>query len=157
MFASVLKTVEKLTPQAPVKEPDKKAKQKTKSQVSFEATIASALSSPVQRFDPSQRVTVSEIDLLRRQIAQCWNLPAGAKDVKNLATSVRVWMNADGTVRKAELQDSAGAGNNPFHRAVAESALRAVLNQRCQPFKLPPDKFAEWSTLTLTFDPKEMF
>jgi outer membrane biosynthesis protein TonB len=156
LFASVLRTVEKLEPQAPVKAPDKRQK-KSKPEADFNAMMASALSSTPQRFNPSQRVTISEIDLVRRQIAQCWNLPAGAKDAQNLKTTIRLWMNVDGMVRKAELAGGSQVGSNPFHRAVAESALRAVLNRKCQPFKLPPDKYSEWSTINLTFDPKEMF
>ncbi len=156
LFAAVLKTVEKLEPQAPVKEPDKKQK-KSKNEADFNAMMASALSSTPQRFNPSQRVTISEIDLVRRQIAQCWNLPAGAKDAQSLKTTIRLWMNVDGMVRKAELANVSQVGSNPFHRAVAESALRAVLNRKCQPFKLPSDKYSEWSTISLTFDPKEMF
>jgi outer membrane biosynthesis protein TonB len=156
LFASVLRTVEKLAPQAPVKEPDKKQK-KSKPEADFNAMMASALSSTPQRFNPSQRVTISEIDLVRRQIEKCWSPPAGAKDAQSLKTTIRVWMNVDGKVRKAELADVSQVSSNPFHRAVAESALRAVLNRKCQPFKLPPDKYSEWSTINLTFDPKDMF
>jgi hypothetical protein len=39
---------------------------------------------------------------------------------------------------------------------MAESALRAVLNRHCQPFKLPRDKFDSWKTMKLVFNPKEM-
>jgi len=36
---------------------------------------------------------------------------------------------------------------------LAESALRAVLNPRCQPFKLPPDRYEAWQVMELNFDP----
>src|SRR5690348_10538988 len=97
------------------------------------------------------------MDLVRSQIAQCWNLPAGAKDAGSLVTDIRVWMNPNGTVQKAEILNAFKVNSDRHHRAKAESALRAVLNQRCQPFKLPPEKFDEWSTMTIGFDPKDMF
>jgi hypothetical protein len=30
------------------------------------------------------------------------------------------------------------------------------LNPRCHPFKLPPEKYDHWRTMTLIFNPKEM-
>lgn len=66
-------------------------------------------------------------------------------------------MNPDGTVRKAEISDRSRMGD-PSYRSAAESALRAVLNPRCSPLPLPADSYeSQWRTLTLNFDPKEMF
>ncbi len=48
-------------------------------------------------------------------------------------------------------------GGDADFRAAAESALRAVLNPRCHPFALPREKYDSWKTMTLVFDPKEMF
>jgi hypothetical protein len=45
---------------------------------------------------------------------------------------------------------------DPFYRSAAESALRAVLNPQCSPLKLPPEKFDQWKTLELTFNPKDL-
>ena len=35
-------------------------------------------------------------------------------------------------------------------------ALRAVLNPKCQPFKLPAKKFDRWKTMTLSFNPSDV-
>ena len=64
-------------------------------------------------------------------------------------------MNPDGTVRSAELLEYRPAGD-PFFQAAADSAKRALLNPRCQPLKLPPDKYDQWQTFTITFDPKDV-
>jgi hypothetical protein len=102
-------------------------------------------------------VSSSEIDAVRRQIERCWNPPAGAKGADGLVVAIRVEMNADGTPRAAAV-DSSGSGRaSPYFSATAESAVRAVLNPRCHPFKLPPDKYDRWRTMTLIFNPKEMF
>ena len=159
-FASVLRTVENLKPQPQAKkepEPKKEPAKKPEPKETFDAAVAKALASNTTKFNPNQRVTISEIDLVRNQLRECWNLPAGAKGVESIVTDIRVWMNPDGTVQKAEIQNALRVNTDPYYRAIAEAALRAVLNPRCQPFKLPRDKFNEWRDLTLAFDPREMF
>ncbi len=148
-FASVLKTLEKMKERQPVK--------KKKKEDSFEKMIAKALITSRRRGDLSKPVTISEIDLVRRQIARCWNLPAGAKDAEDLIIEIKVFMNPDGTVNTADIKDKKRVVRDGFYRSAAESALRAVLNRRCQPFKLPPEKYNRWKTMTLVFNPKEMF
>ncbi len=157
-FASVLKTVEQLTAQPQVaekpKEEEKKKKEKPKD--SFSDQIAKALVSKKRSFDNTSPVSISEIDLVRQQIGQCWSLPAGAKGAENINIEIAVNMNTDGTVRDARV-NTKGLDADPFLRTMAESALRAVLNKRCQPFKLPRDKYDRWRTMTLIFNPREMF
>ena len=66
-------------------------------------------------------------------------------------------MNPDGRVRSASIVDTARATGDRFYRTMAESALRAVLNPRCQPLRLPADKYDEWRVMVLNFDPRGMF
>lgn len=155
IFASVLKTVEDLKPRPP--KPKEKTEKKEKAEESFEAQVARALQSQSRRHDTERPITISEIDMVRRQIARCWNLQAGAKEAENLIIEISVAMNPDGTVRHARIQNTDRVAGDPFFRAAAESALRAVLNPRCQPFKLPRDRYDRWQTMALIFDPKEMF
>lgn len=114
---------------------------------------ARASSQPIANL--GSRLTASEIDLVREQIEQCWNVPAGARDAQDLRPEFRVTMNEDGTVRGVELLNTDQLSNS-FFQAAADSARRALLNPRCQPLKLPPDKFDQWSTFTITFDPKDV-
>jgi hypothetical protein len=102
-------------------------------------------------------VTASEKDAVRRQIEQCWNLPSGAKDASAMIVSIRVEMNIDGTPRSAIIANPDRMDSDPLFRATAESAKRAVLNPRCHPLKLPPDKYEQWRTITFDFNPAEMF
>ncbi|MSO54244.1 MAG: hypothetical protein EXQ90_03850 [Rhodospirillales bacterium] len=161
-FASVLKTVEDLkrqTPKPPEK-PEEKKVEKPKTE-SFESQIAKALSQPVPPTASTRPPSASEIDVIasaiRRQIEPCWNLPSGAQDAENLAIEVAVEFATDGTVRHAEVRDARRIGSDPFFRAAAESAMRALLNPRCNPFKLPPDKYDQWRAVTLVFNPRQMF
>jgi hypothetical protein len=104
----------------------------------------------------SAPVTGSEIDAVRRQIEQCWNIPASLKGGNDLVVAIKVQMNEDGRPRTAEIQPNQRIDSDPTYRAAAESAKRAVLNPRCHPFKLPKEKFQQWRSLTLIFRPGEM-
>ena len=101
------------------------------------------------------QLSTSEIDLVKQQIEACWNVPAGARDAENLRPEFRVMMNRDGTVRSTQLLNPERL-NDPYFQAAADSANRALLNPRCQPLKLPPQKFDQWQTFTITFDPKDI-
>lgn len=98
--------------------------------------------------------TVSEIDAIRHQIEKCWHIPAGARDADKLVVSIRIWVNPDGTVRDARLLDQSRM-SDPFFRAAAESALRAVRNPRCSPLPIPPKKYDQFKEMVLDFNPKE--
>ncbi|MGB8181053.1 MAG: cell envelope integrity protein TolA [Stellaceae bacterium] len=101
------------------------------------------------------QLSVSELDLVKQQIEQCWNVPAGARDAQDLTPEFRVSMNPDGTVRAATLLNPERLGD-PFFQAAADSARRALFNPTCQPLKLPPQKYDQWQIFTITFDPKDL-
>ncbi len=101
------------------------------------------------------QVTQSMKDAIARQVGQCWNVDIGTKDLE--AVEVRVFMNQDGTVQGAEIVDTGRYNSDGTFRATADRALRAVKNPRCQPFPLPANAYAEWSTIVFNFDPAQMF
>lgn len=102
------------------------------------------------------RITMSEKQALRQQLSKCWNVLAGAKNAENLVVRLRLRMNPDRTVKRAELLDKQRYDNNPQFRAAADSALRAVQNPQCSPLKLPPEKYDQWDVITIRFDPEQM-
>lgn len=184
-FQSVLKTVDTLArnePQKPQAQPAEPKKVETEPAApqpeartadapstaqAFQSLIEQALdpgaetasasaSASGRMHDPSQSMTVSEIDEVRRQIERCWNVPAGARDGGDHVVTIRVEMSPDATPRSAIVLNETSTRGNAFHRAAAESALRAVLNPRCHPFRLPVEKYERWKTMTLVFDPKDM-
>jgi len=151
-FASVLKTVENLKTTAPAKEEEDKKRSKN----DFLAELAKAIASKPTKPSLSDRMTISEIDLVKAQIRECWNVPAGAREAEDLIIEIKVDMGRDGVPRNAWIESRARMGE-AFYRAAAESALRAVLNNRCHPFKLPPQKYDQWHDLRLVFNPRDMF
>jgi DNA polymerase III gamma/tau subunit len=142
-FNSILKNLEKMKSSAT--EEDKKDDKNEETEEDAGA----------QAGDVGDKVTMTELDALRRQLAGCWNIPAGAMDAENLSIEIKIWINSDATVRDAKIVDTARAASDPFYRAAAESARRAALSPQCSPLKLPT-KYKHLKMLTVNFNPKEM-
>jgi len=108
---------------------------------------------PLANLPPGERMSLSEIDSFRAQIRACWSVPAGAKNAENLLVRVRVQLDPLGRpiakkiINRAQLTDS-------FFLSAAESVLRAI--ERCQPYKMPPEKYESWREMELNFDPSKM-
>lgn len=108
-------------------------------------------------YDDSIPLSISEKDMIRSQFLLCWTMPAGAKDANTLAVRIKMELQPDGTVLKASIApDLMGRyASEPFFRAAADSALRAV--HKCSPLKnLPPDKYNSWRDMELNFDPQDL-
>jgi hypothetical protein len=144
-FDSLLKNLTK-TPALP--------QQDAKPQRTQVAAAAPPSSQP--RAPLGSQLTASELDLVREQIARCWNINAGARDAKDLVVEIRAAVNPDGTVTRADIVDTGRANSDPLYRAAAESARRAFFNPSCTPLKLPPDKYATWKDLVVDFSPKDI-
>ena len=108
---------------------------------------------PVADLPPGERMSLSEIDAFRAQIRACWSVPAGAKNAESLVVRVRVQLDPSGrpiakkVINRAQLTDS-------FFLSAAESVLRAI--ERCQPYKMPPEKYESWREMELNFYPSKM-
>ncbi len=111
--------------------------------------------SPLQRAAIGNRLTVSEVDAIRYQIEQCWNVPAGARDARDLVIRVRINLDPDGSLKGPPVILDRSRMDDDFFRTAAESAVRAV--RLCTPLKnLPTTKYDRWQEITLTFNPREM-
>ncbi|MBV8934909.1 MAG: energy transducer TonB, partial [Alphaproteobacteria bacterium] len=117
--------------------------------------VASARASSQPRAPLGSQLTASELDMVRHQIAHCWNVPAGARDAKDLVVEIKVVVDPDGTVRQATIVDQ-GRLADSFFRAAAESARRAFFNPQCRPLHLPPEKYAIWKDLVVDFSPRDI-
>jgi hypothetical protein len=98
-------------------------------------------------------VTASEVEGVRQKIRPCWNVLGGAKEAPIVTLVVQ--MNQDGTPVKAEFKDTGRYNNDPTYRASADAAHRAIMNPRCQPWPLSPEKYNSWRIITFNFDPRD--
>ena len=103
------------------------------------------------------QATADLADALKSQIYKCWSPPAGAPNANDLVVDFDLQLNPDGTVlgRPQLSGSSVSAMGNPYTRAAAEAANRAIY--QCAPYKLPPARYSEWKQINpLQFDPREM-
>ena len=90
--------------------------------------------------------------LLDAQLKSQWRLPAGGGGTQTPIVAVRWTLKPDGTL-DGEPQ-VLSPQNNPMFQVAAEAAVRAI--KAAQPFKLPPEKYANWRDNTWKFDPSKM-
>jgi hypothetical protein len=103
------------------------------------------------------QATADLADAIKGQIRPCWHLTVmGAPDANDLVVDFDLRLNPDGTIMgQPQLSgNSASAMGNPYTRAAAEAASRAI--NQCMPYKLPAARYSEWRDITLRFDPREM-
>jgi outer membrane biosynthesis protein TonB len=102
--------------------------------------------------------TADIVDALRSQIKPCWSPQVGAPNPADLVVDFDLVLNPDGSVAQPPqlVGDSAGRMGNPYTRAAAEAARRAIF--ACSPFKnLPADRYSQWREINpFHFDPRQM-
>jgi colicin import membrane protein len=96
----------------------------------------------------------NELDALRARLRQCWNVPVGVAEARDLIVTVRIQFNRDGSLQgEPRLMNT---GSHPAFTAASESALRAV--RTCAPYTfLPVAKYEAWKDVIIDFDPRDMF
>ncbi len=107
-------------------------------------------STPAQTIAEDVSLSANELAAIRRQIERCWNVPVGVPGIETMRVSLRIQLEADGSVRAVDIEDRSRFDQDVRFRTVAESARRAVLTCRLD---LPADKYAVWQDMVLTFSP----
>lgn len=105
----------------------------------------------------ARRNTATIADFVKARMRDCWTPPAGAVNVGEMLVVIRISLNPSGfLVGQPKIQNRTQifASNNPYYRAAAEGALRAV--RLCEPYDLPKEIYDQWKELELNFDPSEM-
>ena len=102
-------------------------------------------------------LSMSELDALKRQFRECWTVPNGMKEAKDLVVELKVSLNPDATVREAAIVDLTRYHRDHQFKTAADAARRAVLNPKCNPLKIPLSKYEALKAFVFKFDPREMF
>lgn len=146
------------------KTPETKKPDQKKPDDSVDAAVAAALASAQSSVQSQAKsapqmgngMTPSEIDGLRRQIRQCWNVDLGS-EAANVTVTVAFSLNQDGTVVSDSLrQVSATGGSDSAVQAAYDAARRAIYRCGADGYKLPPGKYDEWRNVEIEFNPDKM-
>lgn len=100
------------------------------------------------------QLTQNELDALRARLRECWTVPVGVAEARDLHVLVRIQFRRDGALSSEPrlLNNS----SHPAFQVAAESALRAV--RKCAPYSfMPPAKYEAWKDVEVMFDPRDMF
>ena len=104
-----------------------------------------------------EKMTISELEMLKQQLYSCYTVPAGAKEFQDIKVQVKIIVNPDRTVKEAIIKNTAKMTSDPFFRTAGEAALRAFNHPNCSVLMLPEDKYDEWNEINFTFDFSWMF
>jgi hypothetical protein len=145
----------------PVKDPPKpktEPKAAPKKQPDVNSALAEAMAAdpgPAQAEPQSSGppLTQGERDGLRVAVSRCWNIAALSTESAQVTVIVGMEMSLDGVPSNLRMVSYSG-GTEAAAQQAYETARRAVL--RCQPYSLPAEKYDQWRTIEMTFNPDEM-
>jgi outer membrane biosynthesis protein TonB len=102
--------------------------------------------------DEDSPLSITERMLIKQQINENWNKPAG---IENIKVTLSLKLDKDGTVIEVKIKDSPSTGNKQLQDLVNEGALRAA--KKASPIKnLRPDRYDVWKEFDLNFDLSNM-
>ncbi|MBD3663865.1 energy transducer TonB [Sulfitobacter aestuariivivens] len=102
-------------------------------------------------------LTQGERESLRLAVKECWNVGSMSSEALRTIVVVGVQMNRDGTPigNTIRLLSSTG-GSDAAARQGFETARRAILRCGGKGFDLPDEKYGQWQSIEITFDPRKM-
>jgi outer membrane biosynthesis protein TonB len=105
----------------------------------------------------SDTLSITETDLIRRQLEKHWIVPAGAKNAKDFKVEIRITLNSDCTVHSTTVIKTSKPTSDATMKAFADSANRAIHKSKQEgPLKLPLDRCPQLKTIVIGFDPSHM-
>jgi hypothetical protein len=100
------------------------------------------------------QLTAAERAGLADRIGECWAVDAGAPNLRDIVVELRVDVDAQGVVRV--VRPNGSLPSDPRARMVYEAARRALLDPRCNPLPLPPQRLAALRDTVFRFNPREL-
>lgn len=125
-----------------------------------EDALAEALAggADVEAREPSgPPLTLGEKDALRVAVSQCWNVGSLSTDALNTTVVVAVSLAQDGKPDSGSIRmlSSTGGSSSAAQQAFG-AARRAIIRCGAKGFQLPPEKYAQWRDIEMTFNPERM-
>ena len=108
-----------------------------------------------------KRLSLSDEASIKAQYRACWRVDLGRQYDDTEIVGIKIFLNIDGSHQKPpEIIESHRnrMAKDPAYKILAEGALRAVRNPKCNPLKIVPnlDEYDIWKEMQLNFDPRNM-
>ena len=102
-------------------------------------------------------MTDGEKDALRVAVQACWNVGSLSSDALLTTVTVGLTVAQDGIPDVASIEMiSFDGGTEASARQAYEAARRAIIRCGAKGFQLPPDKYEQWRTIEMEFNPERM-
>lgn len=162
-IAKIIEELEKEEVEAP-QEPEKAVVEAQDDQVARDIAAAVAAATQEAATEATETaassgaaggpLTQSEREGLIFKVQQCWNVPVAIQNAKDLKVTLRVSLDPDGHLKSSPLLIE--PVNSPLVgvQHAYEAGRRALI--RCQPFKLPSEKYETWKEIDIVFNPQKM-
>jgi hypothetical protein len=125
-----------------------------------EDALTAALSggADVEAPEPSgPPLTSGEKDALRVAVSQCWNVGSLSTEALKTTVVVGVTLAQDGKPDSGSIRMlSSTGGSATAAKQAYEAARRAIIRCGSRGFQLPPEKYAQWRDIEMTFNPERM-
>lgn len=112
-------------------------------------TAAQGSGTPAAR--TAAQLEASFIQALFSQIKRYWRAPTGV-DAELLRTSIVVTLRPDGSVGSITIKSQSGENENNGNLKALHAERASAAIRRAAPFALPPEHYAIWQSMELTFD-----
>lgn len=100
----------------------------------------------------ADRATLSERDAIKAHIENCWRINPGTEGLSDMSADIKVIINPDGSVQRAEVMDIERVVLDPAFRTFSNSAKNAVLS--CSNIPISPQRYEVFKEIMFTFRPE---
>ncbi len=119
--------------------------------------LSGAVETPAPTAPSGPPLSVGEKESLRVAVSGCWNVGSLSSAALQTTVVVSVNMNQNGTpVIDTIRQVGSSGGSDADAKRVFDSARRAIIRCGTKGYKLPAEKYSQWQTIEMTFDPKKV-
>lgn len=98
-----------------------------------------------------ETLTQDEQTRLMAEFAAQWSIPLEAQAAMGQPVELRLQLNADTSVLAIKVVDEARYAADAGFKALADSAIAAVQKAAVDGLDLPPEKYAIWQDMIVTF------
>lgn len=122
------------------------------------AAVADAVSAPATPSVPSgPPLSSGEVEGLIADVRACWNVGALSSEAQRTIVTISVTLGQDGRPDAGSIRmiDSSGGSDASVSQAF-EAGRRAILRCGANGFNLPPEKYDQWQTIEMVFNPEQM-
>jgi hypothetical protein len=125
-----------------------------KNQPKPQAPATDSKATPSNNIAPSisDRSSMTELDAIRRHIEGCWRIDPGKEGIENLSAVIKVYINPDGSVQRAEIVDMTRYFADTTFRTFANSARSAVLS--CGNIPISKERYSLFKEIEMKFTPQ---